>query len=251
MHSFKKASDHGGFFCIPFVKIHLSCSMKALKRLLKYALLTTLAIPLLFLAISYLLTKITVGGNCEDQLRGNTVWLNTNGIHLDIIFPIDLVSDELIQDLVVREGERYLSFGWGEEAFYLETPTWGDLTFYNACQALLWDSTSLMHVTRHKNTRNDWVEVKLSNDQLASLNNYILNSFTTDQAGQKYLLEEPGYTPYDDFYEGEGDYSCFNTCNSWVNGAFRAADLDACLWTPFDFGLMDIHKENARLRAEE
>lgn len=239
------------FFVFLFVGIHLSCSMKALKRLFKYALLTILAIPLLFLAISYLLTKITVGGNCTEQLQSNTIWLNTSGIHLDIILPLDLVSDELIQDLVVREGERYLSFGWGEEVFYLETPTWGDLTVYNACQALLWDSSSLMHVTRYKKTRNSWVEVSLSNEQLNALNIYISESFTTDQRGRKYLLEEPGYTAYDDFYEAEGDYSCFNTCNSWVNNAFRSADLDACFWTPFDFGLMDIHRENARLRSEE
>lgn len=225
--------------------------MKALKRFIKYALLTALGIPLLFLAISFLLTKITVDGNCEDELRSKTIWLNTNGIHLDIILPIDLVSDELIQDLVVREGERYLSFGWGEEVFYLETPTWGDLTVYNACQALLWESSSLMHVTRHKQMRDSWVKVSLSNEQLNALNKYILSSFTTDQAGRKYLLEEPGYTPNDDFYEAEGAYSCFNTCNSWVNDAFRAAHLEACFWTPFDFGLMDIHQNNSALRIEE
>ncbi|MCP5062170.1 MAG: DUF2459 domain-containing protein, partial [Ignavibacteriae bacterium] len=55
--------------------------------------------------------------------------------------------------------------------------------------------------------------------------------------------ENKGYTPYDDFYEAVGSYSLFNTCNTWVNSAFKECNIKACLWTPYDFGLISMHKK--------
>ena len=61
---------------------------------------------------------------------------------------------------------------------------------------------------------------------------------------KKVLLENKGYTPYDDFYEALGSYSLFNTCNTWVNSACKESNIKACLWTPYDFGLISMHKNN-------
>ena len=219
--------------------------MKWLKHIFKWSLYLIFGIPLLFLCVSYIMTQITVNDNePELVIPEGFIFLNTSGIHLDIIIPKNLMSEALARDLVQFNGEDYLSFGWGEENFYLETPTWGDLTFYNACQALLWKSSSLMHVTRHQEIDPKWVKIPISSDQLERLNQFILSAFTTDKHGRKLLLEEPGYSKYDNFYEANGDYYCLNTCNSWVNDGFKACGLKACFWTPFDFGLMNLHSNS-------
>ena len=84
--------------------------------------------------------------------------------------------------------------------------------------------------------------VSLSELELNKLNHYILESFNKDHEGNKVILPDSGYSTNDDFYEGIGSYSCFKTCNSWVNSGFKESGLKACFWTPFDFGLMNKYK---------
>ncbi len=67
---------------------------------------------------------------------------------------------------------------------------------------------------------------------------HVLNS-----QNKKILLNNKGYSYNDDFYEALGSFSCFKTCNSWVNSGLKESDIKACLWTPFDFGLLRIHKK--------
>ena len=64
-----------------------------------------------------------------------------------------------------------------------------------------------------------------------------------DQNGNKILLIGKGYTTYDEFYEAKGNYSCFKTCNSWVNSALKESNLKACYWTPFDFSVLNKYKK--------
>ena len=68
--------------------------------------------------------------------------------------------------------------------------------------------------------------------------------------GTKIILKNKGYTSNDDFYKAKGNYSCFKTCNSWVNTGFKESGLTSCLWTPFDFGLLNKYQiENLILLA--
>lgn len=127
----------------------------------------------------------------------------------------------------------------GDAEFYLNTPTWGDLTFTNAFSAMFLNSATLMHVTRYGSKRADWVEVKVSETELQRLNDFLRGSFQTDAQGNKLILEGQGYFANDDFYKANGSYSCFKTCNSWVNSGFRQSGLKSCFWTPFGFGLMN------------
>jgi len=104
--------------------------MKFLKKILKL-ILGVFAIPIIYLLISLLLTSITVNES-EVSLNANkTIYLNTNGVHLDVIIPVSEIDNNLKKGLKMKD-EKYLSFGWGDENFYLYTPTWSDLTFNNA-----------------------------------------------------------------------------------------------------------------------
>lgn len=211
--------------------------MKILIKILKW-FLYFLLIPISYFIISLVLTYISVNTSTMNIDKSREVYLGTNGIHLNIIIPYKYLSPELKKYLVYTEHEKYFSFGWGDENFYLNTPTWDDLTFANACKALFLKSTTLIHLTRYTQIRSSWTKVELSKTEIDKLTTFISSSFMKDINGNKIILVNAGYSTNDNFYKALGSYSCFNTCNTWVNDAFKESGLKSCLWTPFDFGLI-------------
>lgn len=213
--------------------------MKIFKKTLKsigYFLLLPIAG---YFLISYLLTSITINKSDNQSENTKEIYLSTNGVHLDIIMPNENLSEELLKDLKFSNNDQYLAFGWGDENFYLNTPTWKELTFGNAFRAMFLKSSTLMHLTRYKKKRSSWTPVKLSADELKKINSHISSSFDKNSTGEKILFPGKGYNSNDDFYKAIGSYSCLKTCNSWVNTGFKKSGLKACLWTPFDFGLIE------------
>ena len=162
--------------------------MKFLKKILKL-ILGVLAIPVIYLLISFMLTSITV--NDKDVISNikKNIYLNTNGVHLDIIIPVSEIEDKLINGLKMKD-EKYLSFGWGDENFYLNTPTWNDLTFKNAFNALFLNSNTLIHLTKYTRKNSEWIVVPLNEKQLSKLNQYILNSFQLNEEGNKIIFRK-------------------------------------------------------------
>lgn len=215
--------------------------MRTIKTILKW-ICYVLIIPLVYLVVSLILSWITVDGNVDSTPPDKTVFLSTNGVHLNIVLPMANIDSSLLSGIKHSETDQFLSFGWGDEEFYLNTPTWGDLTFITAFRAALLKSSTLMHVTRHRQERSDWVEIEVSDSELEKLNTYLVNGFHTDENGAKIRLENQGYSATDDFYKARGTYTLFKTCNTWVNTAFKNSGLKACLWTPFDFGLMNKYE---------
>ncbi len=214
--------------------------MKLLKKIGKYLLLL-ISLPVLYGLVALLFTNITLNTNQQNKPKPFTIFLSTNGIHLDLVLPIEGIDSTLLQNLKYAPFDQYLAFGWGDENFYLNTPTWADMTFKNAFQAMFLKSSSLIHLTRYQSTQKDWLAIEISESNLQQLNNYLENSFLLDAKGQKMILANQGYGIQDDFYKAKGSYSCFNTCNTWVNSGFKESGLKACFWTPFDFGLMGKH----------
>ena len=215
--------------------------MRIFKKALKW-FIYFLIIPTAYSMVALILTAITVDRKVSDEKLNKVVYLTTNGVHLDIVIPKKNMDSLLLNGIHQNENEQYLSFGWGDENFYINTPTWGDLTVENAIKAMFLKSSTLMHVTRYQNKRTDWIEIKVTESELQKLNSYLLNTFETNENGMKIRLENKGYTSTDDFYKSKGSYSCFKTCNSWVNIGFKESGLKSCLWTPFDFGLMNKYQ---------
>lgn len=215
--------------------------MRLLKKLLKI-ILYILMVPVTYMVIALILTAITVNTDVTGPATDKTVYLNTNGVHLEVIIPVKDMATNLREDLSINNA-NYIAFGWGEENFYVNTPTWADLTFKNAFRSLFLKNSTLMHLTRYDRERPGWTVVKLSANQLQTLNAYILNTFKTEANHSKIILEGMGYGYNDDFYKANGRYSCFKTCNSWVNSAFKQSGLRSCYWTPFDFGLLNKYRE--------
>lgn len=216
-----------------------------MKKWLKYGLRVIgyiFLIPLIYLLVSLLLTYIPVAEKTDGENKHQIIYLTTNGVHADIVMPKDVMTPQLIADLKMHAYDRFFAFGWGEENFYLNTPTWAELKISTAFRAAFLESSTLVHLTRYRTAKPHWIAVPVTEKQLAKMNNYIFTSFALER-GKKKRLDVPGYTrDRDDFYTALGNYMFYNTCNSWVNAALKESDMKACLWTPFDFGALRRHR---------
>ena len=200
-----------------------------------------LLLPVLYALTSFFLTIIPVNSNQPPCSKSKYIFLNTNGIHLDIVIPKCDLKGVFVDGVKISQTDNYISIGWGDKDFYVNTPTWGDLTFRVAAKAMLMKSETLMHITKYNTIEKDWLKVPVCEKQLALLIEYSNLSFkTTDHRVQ--ILHGHHYGDNDEFYEANGSYSLFKTCNTWSNSAMKYAGLKAALWTPLDKGLLRYYR---------
>ena len=172
---------------------------------------------------------------CKDRKE---IFLVSNGLHLDMIIPVDLLEKKLVEELNVPPSTRYLSFGWGDQAFYLQTPTWNELKPGVAIRSLFLRTDAAMHLTYYFRRYDSWHSLDICEEQLRALLTYISGSFARDSDQALIEIEGAGYTSYDRFYEANGYFHVFRTCNDWVNRGLKKAKVKTSLWSPFDFGVL-------------
>lgn len=182
--------------------------------------------------------------------REVTIFIKTNGAHTDIVVPVrnEVIdwscrlpySNNVSPDTVYS----YLGLGWGDKGFFLDMPTWDDLTLRLAFKASFWLNSTAMHATYYREMTGDGTErrIEISREQYARLVAFIQDRFTTDPDGR--FINIPTTARYgltDAFYETRGRYNLFYTCNTWTNCALAAAGQRHCLWTIFDKGMFLIY----------
>lgn len=131
--------------------------MKKIFKILLKALLAFIIAAILYFAAAYILGKIP-----QDSIEASdgdvTLYLNSNGVHADIVMPL---SDDLFDwTSIIKPAEshagqgdapiRYVGIGWGERNFYLNTPQWSDLTASTAVQALSGINSTLIHAIYYR-----------------------------------------------------------------------------------------------------
>jgi uncharacterized protein (TIGR02117 family) len=216
----------------------LGHSIRLGKLLLKLILGITAFLVIYFL-VALVTSKITVNKDQSNQVKTESVYASTNGVHSDIIIPISLIDSAYLKNIYYLQGEQFLSLGWGDKNFYINTPEWADLTFKNAVTAMFWKSSTLMHVTRYQTKGKAWKLVPVSEGQLNALIENSFADFSLNSMQNYQMLEGQSYGANDNFYEANGSYYCFKTCNSWTNQVLKKSGLPASYWTPFDYGIMD------------
>ncbi len=177
--------------------------MKVFKKIMKFVLIAAVIISLSI----YLSHHITVG---EYNHQGTEeIYIHDNGIHVDIIIP--------------TENGEYAAYGWGSKVFFMEVPTWDDLTYSVGFQALFLKPASCIRVDRYYRYNPEWKTIDLSKEQLRKIKVEIDYQFKYDDSGNKIHIK-------DNFYEAEGYYCAFNTCNTWTNRIIKSAGLKAKLY---------------------
>ncbi len=212
--------------------------MKTAFIFLGRTVLFLLAFVVLYVLFSFLLTWIPVNTDQPATKRPHRLYAFSNGVHLDFVIPTQLIPEQLLTQLRPGAETQFLGIGWGDKGFYLDTPTWADLSAKVAVRAMFLPSPTAMHVTEHRVINRTWSQLDLSDAQLEALFGYIMDSFQTDSRGQISEIVGEGYTPLDRFYEANGNYSCFKTCNTWVNTGLRRIGVKTAIWTPMDKGVL-------------
>ena len=167
-----------------------------------------------------------------------------NPIHTDIAIPVDEAVRQRFHFLVdggiptdIPE-VRYIVFGWGGRAFYLETPTWSELKAVPVMKALTLDA-SVMHV----DVAGDIVEphpdvasFDIDEDRFAALLDFIEASFQRGPNGPIHI-ENAKYSNFDGFFEANGHFNALVGCNTWTAAALRTAGLRTGWWNPLPMSL--------------
>lgn len=210
-------------------------------KILKYTIRIIIGIIVLmigYVAVATVLSVVTTHPEPIECKEKQEIYIIANKVHLNIAVPTNVISDSILTKLQVPKDSVYLIVGWGDKAFYINTPTWNDMKLSTAIRALFLNSESAMHVEYSNKKTNRWVTVKLCDVQYHNLMQYIMHSFEQDATGAVIEIEGAGYTNNDKFYEAKGNYTVFYTCNDWVNQALKKAEVKTAVWSPFTYGVL-------------
>ena len=216
-------------------------------RIIKFfarGLLAFLLLMLLYFVAALIGSAIPV--NTDREAGGEiTIYLRTNGMHTDFIFPVknEVIDWEQLVDSTHTQSKNgnydYISFGWGDLEFYQNTPEWNDLTFPTAMRAVFLPTPSAMHVEFESPPRfiQPTVPILITREEYQKLVEYVKWSFQRDFSGNVKPVPNLHYNRNDAFFYAKRSLNSFYTCNTWVNNGLKDAGLPACLWTPFDEGI--------------
>ena len=215
-------------------------------RILLYVLVSFLFFIIFYLSSAFICARITVNDTISKE--GNiTVYIKSNGVHTDLVIPVK--SKKMDWSIVFPyantkdkdTSSKLLALGWGDKGFYLNTPTWDDLTFSTAYKAMFGLSTSALHTTYL-----DTIEVSSTCKKISMTQHeydllvcYIKRTISSKKGTSIFIPTNAVYGKKDAFYEANGSYHLFSTCNTWTNGALKHSNKKACFWTPFDTGILN------------
>ena len=214
---------------------------RAMRRVATWVALVVAAGGGLYAAAGLLIGALPSNGGWREPADGVEIWVESNGVHTGVVVPkvaagVDwrprLRPDQLRDPRYARYG--YAAFGWGERDFYLNTPTWWDVSPRTVLAAATGSDRVLLHVDHLPRPGEDARSrrVVLRPEEYRRLAAFIAASF--QPGGQAWR----GYGRYDVFYEARGHYSGIATCNAWTGDALRHAGVHVGRWTPFPLTVM-------------
>jgi uncharacterized protein (TIGR02117 family) len=201
--------------------------------------------PLLYFTAAMIGSLVPVNRGWSEPERGITIYLADNGIHADLILPVQAQKLDWRPLFDARDfaapppGAQWIAFGSGEERVYLETPRWRDIELRTIRSALL-GGKRVMHVEYVANPRYAARAIRLRPDEYRRL----WAAVRSDFAGPPRRIDHPGYGPTDAFYRAGGKASAIRTCNSWAADRLRLAGVKTSLWPPFAQGLTWRYRRN-------
>ena len=215
---------------------------KALRVLLYFvgAITGLAAVYGLFALIS---ERIPIQAEATPEPKVLKGYILTNGVHTDLVFPvktqwIDWSEKFPFENTISKRTDyQYISIGWGDKGFYLETPTWDDLKFSTAFEAAFWLGDAAVHATYYDEMKEgeDVKSFVMTERQYQEIIEFIDNSLDKDEHGNYVVIQtDAQYGKDDAFYEAKGKYSLFHTCNTWTNNGLKEGGQKAALWAGTD-----------------
>jgi len=184
---------------------------------------------------------IPVNAGWRQPETGVRIYVESNGVHTGLVMPANAVGVDWDATFPAKDiaDERYatlgwVAVGWGDRAFYVETPHWSDVRPLTVLRAAAGSTRTVVHVEHvgEPPASDDDRAITLTPHEYRRLAAYI--HATLGPGGRV----APGYGPHDVFYEGRGTYNALVTCNEWTGRALRYAGVRMGAWTPFPVSVM-------------
>ena len=161
------------------------------------------------------------------QEEPRSIYVVRHDWHTGLVVKYDDIDPHLWPEKDDFPEALYLEVGWGDRDFY-QTPRAGVGILLQAAvksPASVLFVVELPTAVKHYFPYADILEIPLSQRGLEELVRFIHATYKRDASGQTIPLG-PGHNHrHSIFYLAEGDYSLFNTCNSWISKALQAAGL--------------------------
>lgn len=204
-------------------------------------LLTLVCACILYLAAAFIGSAWTRNSEWSEPDNGVAIMVETNGLHTAIVMPLvtrekDWRADFPVQHL--RQSNRdytHVSVSWGEKQVFLTAQDWSDLTPSAAIGAIT-GGEALLHVAHYVRPAPspDHRSLTISSEQYRKLVASIEPFVAREDVATRY----PGYGGQDVFYETQGTYTAFMTCNQWTADRLADAGVRTATWSPFAGGVM-------------
>lgn len=202
-----------------------------------------LAVPAFYLCAALAGSLIPVNRGWSEPPAGTTIYLADNGIHTDIIMPVEAQGLDWRPLFPAKDfaapapNARWIAFGAGERRVYLDTPTWWDITPRTIWSALT-GGQRVMHVEYVPSPYYAVRRIRLRPEEYRRLWAAVRADLVLDPHNRPERIRHAGYGPSDAFYRAVGKASALNTCNNWAAGRLRLAGVETSLWPPFAQGLV-------------
>ena len=190
-----------------------------------------------YLAAVFIFSALTVSAKPHDCAKLQPIYIQYSAIHANLVFPTSSLSKRFHEDINLPVRSDFIMVGLGDRDVYINSPTLGDIKLGHALKAVFWPTKRVLHAAPLNEVGTDWIKLNLCPDQLADIETYMLSSLSRREDGLSRIVEGATYWGVDRFFEADGHYTAFNSCNNWVNGAMKAAGLKAPLWSPFSQGI--------------
>jgi uncharacterized protein (TIGR02117 family) len=211
------------------------------------SLLGFIAFVMCYLLCAFWLPLLKVNTSYVPAKEGISIFIESNGVHTDFIIPSRYGELNCFRLFPCADFDRvdsnytYVGVGWGDKGFYIDTRTWADLKFSTAFKAVFGLSSTAMHVRylyREPREDENCKRLVLTPGQFEQLKHYILSSFDQKQGCPQHI-HHAGYGSNDTFYEAQGSYSLFKTCNVWTGNGLKQIGVKTGIWSPFEEGIME------------
>jgi uncharacterized protein (TIGR02117 family) len=215
-----------------------------------YVLAVPVGLAAIYALAAFVFARIPLNPDFLSAPGGVPVIVIDNGIHVDFVLPIAADNHdwrEVFDPAATRMGAglgevaTHIVIGWGHRDFYVNTPTWSDLTASTVARAVLGIGGTVMHITY----TNAWfypensVMFSLSPSDYRRLVDGIVETTILDESGRAVPLHVSGYVDFDAFYEAEGSYNALHTCNNWAISILDGAGVRVPVWSPLSGAIID------------
>jgi uncharacterized protein (TIGR02117 family) len=177
---------------------------------------------------------------------GVAIMVESNGIHTGIIVPVANAQKDWRGTFPSAANPRadgqyptHIAIGWGEREVFLHTARWTDIRPATVLRIATTGGKALVRVAHYarpvpgENHR----QLILSQAQYARLAARIEAALPAPAPGGPRRVLRGSYSP-DAFYEARGEYTLFNTCNTFVGDVLADAGVPMGRWTPLAGGVM-------------